>query len=69
LLLIVKQLTSDGVSIKWTEVAKLMPGRTPKALTHAWANIKKEVTEAGGGIGIANDAFGTPAIPVTPATP
>ncbi|RDW68002.1 hypothetical protein BP6252_09398 [Coleophoma cylindrospora] len=40
LLQIINQLSKDGNKVKISEIS--MPGRTTKALTHLWANIRKE---------------------------
>ncbi|RDW73764.1 hypothetical protein BP5796_07206 [Coleophoma crateriformis] len=75
LLQIINQLCKDGNKVKISDIN--MPGRTTKALTHLWANIRKEAEAsttkaANGDAGDAAAGAAGPSKPKetkTPATP
>lgn len=71
LLMIIKHSIPDGQGIKWTEISKSMPGRTPKALIHVWAKIQKEVADASAASEAATngDGAGDGALTPAPTTP
>ncbi|KAF4631380.1 hypothetical protein G7Y89_g6754 [Cudoniella acicularis] len=58
LLQIIKQIGGDRLSIKFDKI--VLPGRTPKAMTHVWAKIRAEAAE----FGESTDA--SAAVPATP---
>ncbi|KAI1503876.1 hypothetical protein F5X99DRAFT_406557 [Biscogniauxia marginata] len=66
LLKIIKQLTDGGAKIKLADLD--MPGRTPKALSHTIAAIKKEASQSNGsnGGGGGGGGGGGASVPATP---
>ncbi|KAI1192170.1 hypothetical protein F5B17DRAFT_425832 [Nemania serpens] len=56
----IDNMLENGAKLSFANVARNMPGRTPKALTHQWAKFKEEYLDKG------DAADGQPG-PATPA--